>query len=289
MNIAQSVFVTPALVEIAHSIGAFDRYGIDVTTTNTTSSVSQRADLDRGVVQVGLTASDNLFAWNADGSDIVLVGQIETATDLALTVRAGLGPLVDAGRVRLAVDAPTNGFAIVAYAMLADLGMAERYEVVETGGVRERLEALAGADVDVTLLAPPLDRIALRRGMTIETRVSDWLPSYPGLGIVTSRRTLEHSREEVVRYLGALSHANDWMRASSTSEIAARLVGTGIEGDALASVIARIPDTLAPSVDGFRTLDRLRRETGRIVQNAPSLESLVDASVFASIAEPPTH
>jgi len=288
VTINESVFVTPALIEVARSAGLFDRHGIDVATTHTPSSVSQRSDLDNGVVDVAITATDNLFAWNASGSDIVLVGQIETATDLALTVRPGLGTLADAGRVRLAVDAPTNGFAIVAYAMLADLGMSDRYEVVEIGGVRERLEALGSGAADVTLLAPPLDQLAVQRGMAIELRVSDWLPSYPGLGIVASRRSLERSPSEVRSYLSALFEANEWMRRSSRDDIASALAGSGITGEALASVITRIPDTLAPSVEVLRILEGLRRDTGRLVENVPPLESMVDTSLVASVAKDST-
>ncbi|KQU38444.1 MULTISPECIES: ABC transporter substrate-binding protein [unclassified Rhodococcus (in: high G+C Gram-positive bacteria)] len=279
MTITQSVFVVPALLAVAHREGYFARHGVDVATVHTPSSISQRADLDNGVVEVAVTATDNLLAWNATGSDVVSIGQIETTTDLALTCRAGLGSPADAGRIRLAVDAPTNGFAIVAYAMLADPSLSAGYDVVEIGGVRERLAALGDGSADVTLLAPPLDQAATEQGMSVVRRLSDWLPSYPGLGLVTTRRSLEHSRDELQRYVSALVEANEWMRTATAADLAAALAEAGIVGAAVESVTARIPSSLAPTVEAFRVLETLRRDTGAVIDGAPAAESMVEAGL----------
>ncbi|GGG26863.1 hypothetical protein GCM10007304_45800 [Rhodococcoides trifolii] len=279
MTITQSVFVVPALLAVAHRQGYFDSHGVDVATVHTPSSISQRTDLDDGVVEVAVTATDNLLAWNATGSDVVLIGQIETTTDLALTCRAGLGSPKDAGRIRLAVDAPTNGFAIVAYAMLADPALAAGYDVVEIGGVRERLAALGDGSADVTLLAPPLDQAAMEQGMSVVRRLSDWLPSYPGLGLVTTRRSLNHSRDKLQRYVSALVEANDWMRTATATDLTAALAESGIGGAAAESVAARIPSSLAPTVDAFHVLETLRRGTGAVIDGVPSAESMVETGL----------
>ena len=105
-------------------MGCFARVGLEVVTTTVPSSHAQHADLAEDRADVAITATDNLFAWDAAGSDIVLIGQIETTTDLALLLRPGLDSLDELGAVRLAVDAPANGFAVVAYAMMARLGRA---------------------------------------------------------------------------------------------------------------------------------------------------------------------
>src|SRR3954470_21158992 len=141
--VRDSVFVVPPVVEVARRRGFLDAAEVDLVTTMTPSSQAQRRDLDSGVVDLAITSTDNLFAWNATGSDIAVVAQIETTTDLALVLRPGLERLDDLGVVRLAVDAPTNGFAIVAYSMMSRLGLTSaQYEVAEVGGVRERFDAL---------------------------------------------------------------------------------------------------------------------------------------------------
>ena len=183
-------------------------------------------------------ATDNLFAWGAAGSDIVLIGQIETTTDLALLLRPGLGSLDELDAVRLAVDAPANGFAVVAYAMMARLGRAgsadgehntrHTYEVVEVGGVTERFEALAAGAVDATLVAPPLDEIGQQRGMSVAMRVQELAPAYPGLGIVASRAKLDTAVEPVAAYLAALDNALGWMRGADPGERRRRTCRRGL-------------------------------------------------------------
>ena len=90
LSVRQSVFVVPAVVEVARREGLFAAAGLDVSTATVPSSTAQRHDLDAGVADLAITATDNLLAWNADGSDIAVVAQIETTTDLALMLRPGL-------------------------------------------------------------------------------------------------------------------------------------------------------------------------------------------------------
>src|SRR3954470_3878318 len=211
-RVRDAVFVVPAVVEVARRRGFLAAEGVELVTTMTASSAAQRQDLDSGAVDLAVTSTDNLFAWNASGSDIAVVAQIETTTDLALVLRPRLESLDRLDVVRLAVDAPTNGFAIVAYAMMARLGRSPaQFEVVEVGGVRERFEALADGSVDASLLAPPLDEIGRGLGMSVALRVSELTPAYPGLGVVARRSLLDSRLDAVSGYLRVLDEANRWM------------------------------------------------------------------------------
>jgi hypothetical protein len=283
----QSVFVMPAVARIAERMGCFTSVGLEVVTATVPSSSAQWADLAEDRVDVAITATDNIFAWGAAGSDIALIGQIETTTDLALLLRPGLGPLDALDVVRLAVDAPANGFAVVAYAMMARLGRAgptagaarqegRPYEVVEVGGVAERFEALATGAVDATLVAPPLDEIGEQRGMTIAMRVQELAPAYPGLGIVARRARLDIAVEPVAAYLAALDDALGWMRGAGPGGVAAELAAAGFGPAAVRSVLATIPRTLAPAGDALAGLVRLRQETGMTIAGAPAPADLID-------------
>ena len=287
VTVRQSVFVVPAVSRIAERMGCFARAGLEVVTTTVPSSHAQHADLAEDRVDVAITATDNLFAWGAAGSDIVLIGQIETTTDLALLLRPGLGSLDELGAVRLAVDAPANGFAVVAYAMMARLGRAGSadgagqhegapYEVVEVGGVTERFEALAAGAVDATLVAPPLDEIGQQRGMSVAMRVQELASAYPGLGIVARRAKLDTAVEPVAAYLAALDDALGWMRGADPGGVAAELTAAGFGPAAVRSVFATIPRTLAPASDAFAALARLRQETGMTIAGAPAPADLID-------------
>src|SRR3954451_14361408 len=92
-RVRDSVFVVPAVVEVARRRGFLAAAGIELVTTMTASSTAQRQDLDSSAVDLAITSTDNLFAWNAAGSDMAVVAQIETPTDLALKLRPGLASL----------------------------------------------------------------------------------------------------------------------------------------------------------------------------------------------------
>ena len=80
-------------------------------------------------------------------------------------------------------DASTNGFAVVAYAMMERLGPGNaEYEVIEVGGVMERFEAIRQGTADATIVSAPLDELGQQSGMTAMLRVRDLAPTYPGLG-----------------------------------------------------------------------------------------------------------
>jgi ABC-type nitrate/sulfonate/bicarbonate transport system substrate-binding protein len=277
LSVRQSVFVVPAVVEVARRRGLFDAVGLDVSTAIVPSSTAQRLDLDAGVADLAITATDNLLAWNADGSDITVVAQIETTTDLALMLRPGLESIETPDVVRLAVDAPTNGFAIVAYAMMAALGRTPaQYDVVEVGGVRERFDALAGGSADASLLAPPLDELGRERGMTAAMRVGQLAPAYPGLGVVARRSWLEAHLDEAAAYLRALDGANRWLRDAPRDDVERELLTAGFGAAALASALATVPATLEPSPEGLRVLGGLREQLGMAVPGAPNAADLVD-------------
>jgi ABC-type nitrate/sulfonate/bicarbonate transport system substrate-binding protein len=277
MRIHQSLFVVPAIVEVAQRRGFFAAVDIESAVSLTTSSHAQRADLDAGVVDVAITASDNLFAWNATGSDIAIIAQIESITDLALTVRPGLAELSSVSGLRLAVDAPSNGFAVVAYAMLKRLGLSQgSYNIVEVGGVRERFDALLEGRADVTLLAPPLDELGCRHGMTVAMRVAELSAAYPGLGIVATRKRSRERPELVASYLSALETARSWISGTPVDVVRSELTAAGMGPVAIDSVLATIPERLAPSVLGLQELADLRVQMDMVIAGAPAPAELVD-------------
>jgi ABC-type nitrate/sulfonate/bicarbonate transport system substrate-binding protein len=290
LSVRQSVFVVPAVVEVARRRGLFAAAGLDVSTATVPSSTAQRHDLDAGVADLAITATDNLLAWNAAGSDIAVVAQIETTTNLALMLRPGLGSIEEPDVVRLAVDAPTNGFAIVAYAMMAALGRTpSQYEVVEVGGVRERFDALVRGEVDASLLAPPLDEIGRERGMTAAMRIGQLTPLYPGLGVVARRSWLDSHLDAVAAYLRALDDANRWLGEAPRDEVDEELRSAGFGAAGIASSLSNVPVTLEPSREGLRALGQLRQELDMTVPGAPGAPELVDLRALRTAGLVPAH
>ena len=198
MTLRQSHFVPPVSCLLAEDLGFLQRS--QVLLTRTTSSAEQLRALLSGEQDMAVTAIDNLFEWTLAGADLRLVAQVEATTPLGIHARGGLATLADLAGCRFAVDAPNNGFALIAKRLLRDAGVEVDYVVV--GGVRERLDALLAGDVEATLLGAPFDKLAEKAGFARVVDINAWLPELPGQGLVVRADILES--EELERYLNAL-------------------------------------------------------------------------------------
>ena len=198
MSLRQSHFVPPVSYLLAAELG-FLR-ALEVMPTRTTSSAEQLRALIAGEQDMVVTAIDNLFEWTRAGADLRLVAQVEATTPLGIHAGGDAESIADLAGCRFAVDAPDNGFALIAKRLLRDAGVEVDYVVV--GGVRERLDALLGGQVDATLLGPPFDQLAEQAGMRRVLDVNALLPELPGQGLVVRAEVLES--EELERYLRAL-------------------------------------------------------------------------------------
>lgn len=198
MSLRQSHFVPPVSYLLAAELGFLQ--GLEVLPTRTTSSAEQLRALIAGEQDMVITAIDNLFEWTRAGADLRLVAQVEATTPLGIHARGEAKTLADLAGCRFAVDAPDNGFALIAKRLLRDAGVEVDFVVV--GGVRERLDALLCGQVDATLLGPPFDELAEQAGLRRVLDVNARLPELPGQGLVVRAEVLES--EELERYLGAL-------------------------------------------------------------------------------------
>ncbi|MFL4473735.1 ABC transporter substrate-binding protein [Paeniglutamicibacter sp. MACA_103] len=198
MSLRQSHFVPPVSHLLAAELG-FLR-GVQVVPTRTTSSAEQLRALLAGEQDMAITAIDNLFEWTRAGADLRLVAQVEARTPLGIHARGEAKTLADLAGCRFAVDAPDNGFALIAKRLLRDAGIEVDFVVV--GGVRERLDALLDGSADATLLGPPFDKLAEKAGFTRMVDVNVLLPDLPGQGLVVRAEVLE--TQDLEHYLGAL-------------------------------------------------------------------------------------
>jgi len=280
LRVRQSVFIVPAIVEIARRRGFLMAADLDLTNSAIASSQAQWDKLATGRADIAITSADNLFAWNAAGSDIAVIAQIESTTQLVLMTGPHVASLRDLDVVRLAVDAPGNGFAVVAYAMMARLAC--DYKVVPVGGVRERFAALQNGAVDATLLAPPLDECGEELGMSAVMRITDLAPSYPGLAVVASRARLDAALAAVAAYLSSLNAANTWMRSVGGDEVSRELADMGFGSSAATAVLNSLPSTLLPSITGLELLQQMRAECGMTIEGAPEAADLLDLRPLAA-------
>ena len=125
MILRQSHFVPPVSYLLAAELG-FLR-GVEVLPTRTPSSAEQLRALLAGEQDMVVTAIDNLFEWTRAGADVRLVAQVEQTTQLGIHAGGDVESLADLAGCRFAVDAPDNGFALIAKHLLRDAGVEVDY------------------------------------------------------------------------------------------------------------------------------------------------------------------
>jgi len=264
----QSHFVPPVSYLLAAELG-FLR-DVEVLPTRTPSSAEQLRALLAGEQDMVVTAIDNLFEWTRAGADVRLVAQVEQTTQLGIHAGGDVESLADLAGCRFAVDAPDNGFALIAKHLLRDAGVEVDYVVV--GGVRERLDALLGGQVDATLLGPPFDKLAEKAGMRRVVDVNALLPELPGQGLVVRAELLASA--ELERYLGALVRGVAAGESMTDAEGIELLERCGYQAAATAAWGARAR-TLAVDQRGLGLLTGIRRSLG-ILPPDIGLEEICD-------------
>jgi len=264
----QSHFVPPVSYLLAAELG-FLR-DVEVLPTRTPSSAEQLRALLAGEQDMVVTAIDNLFEWTRAGADVRLVAQVEQTTQLGIHAGGDVESLADLAGCRFAVDAPDNGFALIAKHLLRDAGVEVDYVVV--GGVRERLDALLGGQVDATLLGPPFDKLAEKAGMRRVVDVNALLPELPGQGLVVRAELLASA--ELERYLGALVRGVAAGESMTDAEGIELLERCGYQAAATAAWGARAR-TLAVDQRGLGLLTGIRRSLGMLPPDI-GLEELCD-------------
>lgn len=268
MILRQSHFVSPVSYLLAAELG-FLR-GVEVLPTRTPSSAEQLRALLAGEQDMVVTAIDNLFEWTRAGADVRLVAQVEQTTQLGIHAGGDVESLADLAGCRFAVDAPDNGFALIAKRLLLDAGVEVDYVVV--GGVRERLDALLGGKVDATLLGPPFDKLAEQAGMRRVVDVNALLPELPGQGLVVRAELLASA--ELERYLGALVRGVAAGESMADAEGIELLERCGYQTAATAAWGTRAR-TLTVDQRGLGLLTGIRRSLGMLPPDI-GLEELCD-------------
>lgn len=280
MTMRLSYFVPPVPVLVAEQLGLLAEAAVEVESGRATSSGEQFELLNSGAIDVAVTAMDNVFVWNARGADLRIVAQVEQTTLLSLYANPSRRSLADLEGCRFAVDALTNGFAIVARRLLSDAGVAVTF--VEAGGVRERLDALIAGTVDATLLGPPLDELADQAGLVRLASAEDSFPGLPGQGVVVRASRSAEQTGELRAFLAALAAAVVATESMTDADGVALLQSRGFPGRSAADAWRTRPRSIVVDADGLELVETLRADAGLLTSARGGAAGLVDPTMIAT-------
>lgn len=257
-------FVPPVIAGAANRAGFSAAAGVTAEGVQTRSSDEQFEALRDGRMDAAVTAMDNVVLWNRrpGGGDFRIVAQIEANTGLSLFARPEFGSIAQLAARRLLVDSPHNGFVVVLRSMLADAGVDwDACEIIEAGGVKERLDQLASGAGDATLLGPLFAEMAEAQGLRRLCDADAAYPGFPGQGLVVRQSLIDARGEELTAWLGALEQARAACFADPTGT-AATLAAGGLPLLAAERLANFVGETLLPSRDGIDLLLGQRRRLG---------------------------
>ncbi|GAA4441121.1 hypothetical protein GCM10023170_014590 [Phytohabitans houttuyneae] len=261
------VFSPSVLLGVAATTGALDRAGLAVEEVPATSSPQQFAALVAGDLDAVLTSPDNIFAHPHAG--VRIIAAVDRGLGLSLFARPGIrsGGADPGAGLRggvLAVDVPRSGFAFVAYALLARLGLHAGldYDVRAIGSTPRRAAALAAGECTMSVLNAGSDLRAEVAGCARISRASTLGP-YVGSVLAALGSTVERRAPALRALTSALLATAAALVAGRlarpAAEVAAERLGLDADG------VSRYLRTLVDPREGLVP-------TGRL--DARSLETL---------------
>lgn len=277
-------FVPPVIQAYAEKCGLLERAGIAVEGTLTRSSDEQFEALRDGRQDAAVTAMDNVIMWNRrpGGGDFRIVAQVEANTGISLVAQAGFGSVAALAGQPLLVDSAENGFVVALRALLADAGVDfEACDVIEAGGVKDRLDRLLAGEGAATLLGPPFTEMAEAKGLRRLADADAAYPGFPGQGLVVRRSLIDQRGGDLGRWLGALEQARSECRAQPAA-VAAGLAASGLPQVVAERLAGFVGETLTFSPEGVELLIGQRRRLGLPGGDA-SPDALVDLRPLAAI------
>ncbi|MBX3099536.1 MAG: ABC transporter substrate-binding protein [Salinibacterium sp.] len=280
MTLRQSFFVPPVPFLVAEELGLFAEAGVEVESRRARSSTEQLDGLHSGEIDLAITAMDNVFVWNQRGVDLRVVAQVEATTLLTVYARPGTRSLDDLSGGRFAVDAMTNGFALIARRLLEEAGVSASF--VEAGGVKERLDALIEGTVDGTLLGPPLDELAERVGMVALASANAAFPELPGQGVVVRAQRPAGENAKITAYISALAAATEMANHMADADGVALLKENGFPGRSAVNAWRSRPSGIAVDSDGLALVESIRADFGLLPPGYKGAADILDGS-FAGL------
>lgn len=260
--------------------GLFVREGLEVKLTPTPNSVFQLTNLVAGKFDIGITAIDNVIAYQEGQGEAPVTGTPDLFAFmggdngfLRLSVVPEVNSYADLRGKELSVDALTTGYAFVLRKMLEKGGLKEgELSLVRAGGVLQRWEALKEKKHAGTLLITPFEIIAESMGFHRLGNAVDVLGRYQGLVGAARRSWAQAHPDQLVGFIRAYTGGLAWLYDRANKAEALQILQKNVRGMS-PELAAKTYDVLlgpggfdpkaALDMEGVRTVLTLRSEYGR--------------------------
>jgi len=203
----------------ANAQGYFAKEKLEIHLDPVTGSVMQIKGMMAGTYDIGLTALDNVIAYQAGQGEAPL----DQKPDLFAFMggEAGSMHLITAPAVKrvedlkgktLAVDAKNTGFAFVLYRIAATHGVKQGdYGLVAVGSSQKRLDALTQGQAQATLLNRPFDGFATAKGFNDLVDTHKLFPHYQA-NVGSARRSwAAQHRDALIAFIRAYVRGSLWL------------------------------------------------------------------------------
>ena len=216
------------VLNIGIAEGFFGKEGLAVHPNPVTGSVQQITGMMEGKYDLGLTALDNVIAYDAGQGAAALKEQADLfafmggdAGGLHLITAPAVKRIEDLKGKTLAVDAKTTGYAFVLYHILAQHKLKQSdYELVAVGSSQKRFEALSEGKAMGGLLDRPFDGFATAKGFNDLAVMRKVLPRYQASVGMARRAWAKDHRAELVGFIRAYVASSLWLFDASHKDAA---------------------------------------------------------------------
>lgn len=188
----------------AHEQGYYDKHLVHPQIHFTQSSHEQRQGLAQGLFDLAHSAVDNALEMILHAHlDIKIVIGLDQAFNQLVT-RSDIKCYEDLVGKTLGVDAPDTAFALVAYEMLKQHGIAPKdYQTLAVGATAHRLQALMNGTIDFSLLTLPFNLLAKESGLSFLDHPLKAIGIYQSTGGFVQAAWAQSNRQTLTQYLAA--------------------------------------------------------------------------------------
>lgn len=230
--------------------------GFDLALTTTPGSVPQFQHMLAGDADLGLTAMDNVVAYDSGQGDPSVTGDLDFVAflgigpgSLKLVVRPEITNYEQLRGKAFAVDAPATGFSFVLRRMLEKNGlMPGDYTFVSLGSTQKRFDGMVSGQCVGGVVGAPFDLMdAQQYGFHILGSAIETLGHYEATVMMARRSWVAAHRPAVVAFVRAYRAARAWLYApANRAEAIAILARNG-------GITPEIAAQIAPAVLASQT------------------------------------